>query len=230
MAWFSELRGFLTKEMPSFYRDFREMTRLIMNIHPADPGIRIVYGLQTIGVGLDAAAAGIGNYPFRCYLDPENPEDAGVQGGRVWKGTAAVVAADLAPAAVSDGDWFILTITYDDDGADTAVLSKVGAAPTTTITVNNAVANPSLGLATFIIPIAQVDDAAENPIVQRHFGDVWLPKGETWKDRRIYNISYNAGTYVLSYKYRDLTVVAGIEYVLGAEQTVNILTGSDECP
>ena len=141
-----------------------------------------------------------------------------------------MVAADLTPVAVSDGDWFILTITYDDDGADTAVLSKVGAAPTTTITVNNAVANPSLGLATFIIPSAQVDDAAENPIVQRHFGDVWLPKGETWKDRRIYNISYNAGTYVLSYKYRDLTVVAGIEYVVGAEQTANILTGNDECP
>jgi len=216
--------------VPSFYRDFRDMKRLIMGIHPADPCMRVVYGLHTIGIGFDGAAAGIGNYPFRCYLDPDTPGSAGVQGGKVWKGSAAVVAADLAPAAVSDGDWFILTIVYDDDGADTAVLSKVAAAPTTTVTVTNAEADPTAGLATFIVPIAQVDDSAESPIVQRHFGDVWLPKGETWKNRRIYDINYDAGTFVLSYKYRDLTVVAGIEYVLGAEQSATILTGSDECP
>ena len=80
-------------------------------------------------------------------------------------------------------------------------------------------ADPDAGQSIWKFILGTIDGTSA---YQRHLGDIYWWKGETYTRRAIYAMSYSVG--VFSYTYRDETFVNGILYLVGAEQTQNVFS------
>ncbi|OGV74866.1 MAG: hypothetical protein A3K19_00580 [Lentisphaerae bacterium RIFOXYB12_FULL_65_16] len=209
-------------------RVMQTICRLLAHIMPGSPGIAVHYHADEIRlVLLPGQIRSMLAGPFYLYFGATAGQ-IGVIGGVVNSGDAELAAAALAPVTVAEGDQFVLTITYNGSGSDTAVITHIAAAsvPTDWLTYT-ATADPAAGVCALKIVLGVCTAAG---FTQRWTGgDIILPKGKTYTRNAIYNLTYSTVTYKLTFTYRSETFVNGFLYAVGNESTTDVFTASAEC-
>jgi len=227
MSWFA---GFFRRGRPAAAADLAQISKWIRGIRPGDRSVWIRYDLDKILIGTDPQAAlDHMRWPFKLCWDNDDElgvAKVGVQGGKVWQNSGAITVDDYDHVAVSDGDMFVLTVIYNHDGsADSASISKTATPPQPISYL--ASADPNDGQSTHRFVLGEID--ADEGIIQRVFGDIYLPKGKTWTEEIIYDVTYSPGDRTFRKKQRTIIWVNGWQYNVSAESNV-VITTAQLCP
>jgi hypothetical protein len=211
--------GFLTGYKGLSGPGFADATFDLVPIFTLPKILNVTMGGDGPGIVTDGWYAQLG--PFQLYADGDK---VGVTTGTVNTGGGLLVAAELAPVAVVTGDQFILTINYYGNSTpDTATISKVSSLPTMLSYTATDLAYD--GVFTWRIVLGEI---LANGLYQRwRGGDVLLIKGKTWKKWRVCFMQYVGNTFW--HKYNEVTVVNGLDYIVGAETEVVVFV-SGPCP